>query len=226
MVGAWQPPPEPAGRDLPGKEPFLIPPLASKSAYYELGLVRALWHRAREALAEAETVVVCGYSLPLTDFATASLLENVHQRAVWRIADLDPAAPAGRLAQLVPGLSTAAELAGASAMTDLTANYSHHVSMRSTASVFERLKADSEQFKDEMRVVVRTSRSRLAVARRLSFDFAAWVVACGPLDRDNVMLEPDPVLDIGNEWLGLFPAAQCLVLHAQSRPEDSVVDPG
>ena len=43
---------------LPGRVPFIIPPLASKSAYYGNPVTRQLWQDASESLREAESIRV------------------------------------------------------------------------------------------------------------------------------------------------------------------------
>jgi hypothetical protein len=62
-------------RDVPDGEPFIVPPLASKSGYYRNPLTRQLWQDAFEALAHAPRVALVGYSLPQTDIVMAGMLE-------------------------------------------------------------------------------------------------------------------------------------------------------
>ena len=59
---------------LPGRERFIVPPLAMKSAYYRNPLTRQLWQEAYEAIREATQFMLIGYSLPVTDFVIARML--------------------------------------------------------------------------------------------------------------------------------------------------------
>jgi len=72
-------------RLLFGREPFIVPPAASKNAFYGMPFVRGLWRQAREAIREADHVYLVGYSLPETDLVTVGLLrENLDTNAcVW-----------------------------------------------------------------------------------------------------------------------------------------------
>ncbi len=74
LAGEWGKP----GRSEapPGMAPFVVPPLAAKSGYYELSAVRELWQSARESLAGASRIVLMGYSAPATDLAIAALLSH------------------------------------------------------------------------------------------------------------------------------------------------------
>ncbi len=54
-------------RQLPGREPFVVPPTATKSAYYANPITRELWRQAAEALLEADHIYLVGYSMPPTD---------------------------------------------------------------------------------------------------------------------------------------------------------------
>jgi hypothetical protein len=63
-------------RDLPGREPFLVPPTTSKASYFETPVTRELWRRAYEALAVAKRVVLVGYSLPAADSTFLGLLAD------------------------------------------------------------------------------------------------------------------------------------------------------
>lgn len=65
----WDPELQPAGR-----EPFIIPPVSSKSPFYRNPITRHLWRDAAQSLTQ-ERVSVVGYSVPMTDLTTASMLE-------------------------------------------------------------------------------------------------------------------------------------------------------
>lgn len=59
---------------LPGRERFIIPPLAAKSIYYRNPLSRELWQQAFDALQAASRVSILGYSLPPADTVMANML--------------------------------------------------------------------------------------------------------------------------------------------------------
>lgn len=59
---------------LPGRVPFLVPPAAAKSAFYDNPVSRELWQRAAAAIGEADEVALIGYSVPLTDLVTSGML--------------------------------------------------------------------------------------------------------------------------------------------------------
>jgi hypothetical protein len=61
---------------LPGRERFIVPPLATKSPYYANPLTRQLWQDAYEAIKQARRVALIGYSLPVTDFITFGMLQS------------------------------------------------------------------------------------------------------------------------------------------------------
>jgi len=58
------------------QEPVIIPPVLSKSSLMEQPILRFLWSRAYEALAEAKHVVFIGYSMPTTDISTGYLFRE------------------------------------------------------------------------------------------------------------------------------------------------------
>jgi len=63
-------------RGIPGWEPFIIPPAAAKSSYYQNPFTRNLWKTAFDALRTAERVSLVGYSLPPTDIVMGGMLES------------------------------------------------------------------------------------------------------------------------------------------------------
>mgnify|MGYP003575560077 CR=1 FL=1 len=66
----WNPDLQPSGR-----EPFIIPPVSTKSPFYRNPITRHLWRDAAQALQD-ERVSIVGYSVPLTDLTTANMLEH------------------------------------------------------------------------------------------------------------------------------------------------------
>ncbi len=78
LPGGWG---DPQGVDedrrrqaLPGRSPFIVPPAAAKSAFYNNPVTRELWRSAAEALRAADRVALIGYSLPPTDLVTSGML--------------------------------------------------------------------------------------------------------------------------------------------------------
>jgi hypothetical protein len=72
---------------------FVVPPLAAKSDYYDLSVMREIWQSARESLTRASRLVFMGYSAPLTDLTVAALLSHYAARGVPCI--VSDAAPEG-----------------------------------------------------------------------------------------------------------------------------------
>jgi hypothetical protein len=64
------------GKLLPGRERFIVPPLAIKSPYYTAPLVHQLWRDAYAALSQARRLTLIGYSLPIADLVAAGMLES------------------------------------------------------------------------------------------------------------------------------------------------------
>jgi hypothetical protein len=75
---------------LPGREPFLVPPTATKSAFYANPLSRQLWQDAAAALREADEVVLIGYSIPVTDMVTSGMLGDALGSNASRITIVNP----------------------------------------------------------------------------------------------------------------------------------------
>lgn len=63
-------------RSAPGREPFLVPPAAAKSAYYHNPVTRQIWRNTARALRDADQVVIAGYSLPVTDLVTGDMFTD------------------------------------------------------------------------------------------------------------------------------------------------------
>ena len=72
LAGRWGNPA--VAETMRGMEPFVIPPVAVKSDYYDLSITRDDWLTARSALENAKRVILLGYSAPATDLTVASLL--------------------------------------------------------------------------------------------------------------------------------------------------------
>jgi len=151
LAGQWNHPAPLAGPA--GFERFIIPPLAVKTSYLDLGPVRELWRRARHALETASRVVVMGYSSPLTDLATAALL-SLHIPKQVPVVVVDPAAELviDRLRTL--GHEQFEVFDGQDAVANFAASYESSVGPSLTTDLYELLQ--SAPVGEEDRVVVRT----------------------------------------------------------------------
>ena len=70
-------------RNLPGREPFLVPPSTRKSPYFDNPVIREVWYRARRALESTRRVALVGYSLPATDTIFGGMLaDSIANRTV------------------------------------------------------------------------------------------------------------------------------------------------
>lgn len=88
--------------NLPGREPFIVPPMATKSAYYRNPVTRQLWQDAAAALATADRIALIGYSLPVTDLVTAGMLESAlrDRKVAVDVVNTTPVPVSQRLAAL------------------------------------------------------------------------------------------------------------------------------
>lgn len=76
----------------PGREPFIVPPAALKSAYYQNPIIREIWQRSFDALSEADVITLVGYSVPQTDLSTSGMLAEALSNGgkQVRIVNLNP----------------------------------------------------------------------------------------------------------------------------------------
>ena len=135
LTGRWEHPGfsdrEEIARRLPGREPFIVPPTAVKSAYYTNPITRELWNRAAVNLEMAPVVVLIGYSMPITDLVfTAMLRENVHAeitgvgRPQFVLVDLDPEAVKRNLFKLgYEAAHIAYEYSGQACVSDFVSDF-------------------------------------------------------------------------------------------------------
>ncbi|MDB4954243.1 MAG: hypothetical protein JWO36_1812 [Myxococcales bacterium] len=61
---------------LADKVPMVVPPTATKSVFYDNATLRCQWQLAADALAQADELVLIGYSLPPSDTVVRSLLRT------------------------------------------------------------------------------------------------------------------------------------------------------
>jgi hypothetical protein len=70
-------------------EPMIVPPATVKSAYYNNRTLQAIWSRAADALADADELVMMGFSLPQTDLLVSSMLSTVLPSGI-RVTPVNP----------------------------------------------------------------------------------------------------------------------------------------
>ncbi len=63
-------------RYLPGREPFIVPPAATKSTYFNNPIMRQVWSEAGKALSRADRLHFVGYSIPTTDLLSSSMIAD------------------------------------------------------------------------------------------------------------------------------------------------------
>ena len=63
-------------RELPGREPYLVPPSATKSTFYQNPIMREIWRGAFQALRKARRVSLLGYSMPTADLVFAGVFQE------------------------------------------------------------------------------------------------------------------------------------------------------
>jgi len=132
LAGQWGKP-EPS-QPNPGMEHFKVPPLATKSDYYDLSVTREDWLTARESLQAASRVVLMGYSAPLTDLTVAALLGNYADPGVpCVVVDTHPDDIVRRLRDL--GISKATPFDGGEPIRLFVEHYEEATSRNVAASL-------------------------------------------------------------------------------------------
>lgn len=84
---------------LPGREPFIVPPSATKAPFYRNPLTRQLWMDASTALRNASRVGLIGYSFPETDLVTTGMFGEQLAETASTITVVNPY-PSGPLTTL------------------------------------------------------------------------------------------------------------------------------
>jgi len=117
-------------RQLPARVPFVVPPSATKSSYYQNRLVRELWIQAGEALEAASHVSLVGYSLPLTDLTVSNMLNRAlgGSEVFVHVVDLDPEPIVVRLGAL--GVAASSAPGSPSAAEEHVTSYCQAISLR------------------------------------------------------------------------------------------------
>ncbi len=106
LFGGWEHP-EPVdadrrARELPGRVPFIVPPAAAKSAFYNNPITREFWRRAALALERSQRVIFLGYSMPATDLVTSGMLADhlTSHDVTIDVVDMNPTPILERLERL------------------------------------------------------------------------------------------------------------------------------
>ncbi|MEV4544733.1 hypothetical protein [Micromonospora echinaurantiaca] len=141
---------------LPGREPFIVPPAAAKSAFYNNPISRELWQSTARALAGAARVSLIGYSLPPTDLVSSGMLTDALTRddVIVDVVNPYPKGVADRLAALGVPQSCIRCTDGTSAVETYIAELERHVGSRVTEGL--------EAVDEDRHLIVGTSPSRSA----------------------------------------------------------------
>jgi hypothetical protein len=100
--------------------PLLVPPVITKSPFYDSKVLRERWLASLQLLREAGTVVVIGYSIPTADFVSSYLLrDGISPEADVVVCDPAVEQVSRRMAGLLGRPPTAA-FGGECAIDDLT----------------------------------------------------------------------------------------------------------
>ena len=151
----------------PGRVPFIIPPLASKSAYYGNPVTRQLWQDAYEALGNADTVALFGYSLPRNDTIVGSMIEGAlaHSECAIEVVNPDATSLEQRLRALGVSTPTTAFDDAATCAEEYAENVCARASEELSAKVSPLLAKARTQAEDA--AVVRWSRDGQALHTRV-----------------------------------------------------------
>ena len=87
-------------RWVPGRQPMIVPPTTSKTAFFTNPIVRALWRCAYEAIRASDRLILIGYSLPAHDTLVGSMLtESTNERGGLPVTIVNPDGDAFERAQ-------------------------------------------------------------------------------------------------------------------------------
>ena len=89
-------------RMLPGREQFIVPPAAVKSAYFRNLITRELWSQAFDALRSADRIIMVGYSLPVGDLTLTGMIGDatLNRDVVFEVVNPDPDPVCDRLQRM------------------------------------------------------------------------------------------------------------------------------
>lgn len=110
-----------------GMEPYIVPPTASKTDFYDLSITRDAWMSARVAIQQARRLILMGYSAPVTDLTVAALLSNyANPDLTIVVVNTAPDDIVQRLHDL--GLHNAAAVGGDDPIAQFTEEYEYRIS--------------------------------------------------------------------------------------------------
>jgi hypothetical protein len=120
---------------LPGREVFAVPPTLSKAPYYRNFLTRELWSSSYEALREASTISIVGYSVPAADVTLLGMIEQAtRQREVSvEVVNLSPGPIVKRLRDM--GIDNVSEIGGGNCVAEFVERYSTRANERFSHSM-------------------------------------------------------------------------------------------
>ncbi|MHB8289226.1 MAG: SIR2 family protein [Acidimicrobiales bacterium] len=168
-----------------GLEPFIIPPISGKAAFYRNPKVRELWTEAYDALLRADRVLIVGYSFPAADISMASLLQSsLGRRTIGKqpeveVINLDPVSVESQLDRV--GVSHTVTFDGESSVANFVDSYITEASKYVIRKLREDLK---EQHFETGQVSVKAEIAGVQVAMTLSMlngmqvrdrSFSNWV---------------------------------------------------
>jgi hypothetical protein len=165
-----------------GKRPFIVPPLVTKASFYSLGLLRELWRNAAMALQRAESVTVIGYSVPLSDLATAAMLAEAGRSYGWHIVNPEAASVSERLSHLRVDVLEAHQ--STEEWVDWYEEVHCHEMSRDLLYQLQRFRNEQMRFAP---IQLRRSRHDLQVARRLSADRNQVLIEAAPMKQGEVL---------------------------------------
>ena len=117
-------------RLLPGREPFIIPPISGKGSLYLNPVIKELWSRASHSLKNAKRIFVVGYSFPLADTGMIGLLQSALSRLKdypeVHVIDKTPTQIIERLQNI--GITATSPFEGASSVKRFADSYTHEAS--------------------------------------------------------------------------------------------------
>ncbi len=124
-------------QDMPGLEPFIVPPTATKSEYFRNPLTRQIWRSAFRALKRANAVTLIGYSFPSADFVMSGMFGEAlrDRRPVMRVVNPDPNGPVSRLKEM--GVEEVQITAGERCVADFVKSYCDQASLEVLTSLYE-----------------------------------------------------------------------------------------
>jgi hypothetical protein len=223
LAGQWGKPK--LSTRLRGMEPFVVPPTATKSDYYDLNITRDTWTSARDALQSARRLVLMGYSAPVNDLTVAALLSNyANPDLPCLVVDTSPDDVVRRLHDL--GLHNAAPFHHADPIPGFTEDYEHRISATVAKSLLPLF--DGMDISQDDPVVARVAGSggepRLPITEIRREDGVTTLIATTWQPGDNVA---DMARTVGEIRKAIEDAAhysQRLLLEVPGQPQRAVLN--